>query len=93
MNPLVKIANVLIKVSEVNNELLTESEKQILDILRDERIVRQNIHTQVYSLIPLNQSNHDFTTIEKLAQEHRTKHPVICGGVHDEDDGSFGKIR
>ena len=92
MNPLIKIANVLIKVSEVNNEL-TESEKQILDILRDERIVRKNIHTQVYSLMPLYQSNHDFFNIERLAQEHRTKHPVICGGVHDKDDGSFGKIR
>jgi hypothetical protein len=52
---LIKIANVLIKISEFAPELLTESEQQILNILRDERIVKRNHDSGVYSLMPVNE--------------------------------------
>lgn len=92
---LIKIANILIKVSEFAPELLTESEKQILNVLRDERIVKKNQDSGVYSLMPIKPLVPPFIPAEHDEAHNpvRTRSVPICGGVHDENDGSFGKIR
>ena len=96
---LIKIAETII--DKVNNDgNLTVHEKIILNILRDERILKKNLDTGMCSLMPtrppislFRSSINPLPTLTHDAPNPIKKSVPICGGVHDENDGSFGRIR